>query len=547
MEGPIDDESLPTKFERKNAPSPTGTSASLRRKISKRTNPWSAARVETLPSTSTWRDEGIPMAKIPRLTVPLSATAEESVTNTASSHAEEDIPPAYAHANPMTAMQLKASVNRAPPSALTLLENETIPTHELEPTDQRKHNSINEYRKECPAFAPMAPAPTSMQLRGLSGWHPSQPNIYPTTGFTGTSIADQVNIQQTLYGVNGHASAAIRDPGQTTSRRSNGWNPWGSTWHPNIAQAAGITDLLGTRLADQVHILQILNGINGHAGTVARGPVQTTSPCSNRWSPHWSSAYHPTITQSTGQTCMQTADQGSILEIQQNSNNRYLRTAVRGPGQTTSSYSNGLSIRESAWLLAITQATDVPGLPGTRTSDQTYLLETRQKGLHWDASLLLEPRQATTSPYQNRLDKAVDTPVDQTTGRASRRVTEGTDIDRTTQRKGNWTADEDKELIRAVEKFSVTRWKQIAALIPGRTKKQCWNRWQYALDPSVVRMTERTGKWSAEEDDRLVAAAEKYKGKNWDSIAALVPSRTKRQCMDRWHKCKSWTTACADD
>jgi hypothetical protein len=53
--------------------------------------------------------------------------------------------------------------------------------------------------------------------------------------------------------------------------------------------------------------------------------------------------------------------------------------------------------------------------------------------------------------------------------------------------------------------FAVTRWKTITALIPGRSKKQCWNRWQYALDPSIVQMTERTGRWLKEEDERLAA------------------------------------------
>jgi hypothetical protein len=79
--------------------------------------------------------------------------------------------------------------------------------------------------------------------------------------------------------------------------------------------------------------------------------------------------------------------------------------------------------------------------------------------------------------------------------------------------------------------LAVTRWKTIAALIPGRAKKQCWNIWQYALDPSIEQMTERTGKWLTEEDEQLVAAVQKHNGKNWDAIAELVPSRTKRQCI----------------
>ncbi len=130
----------------------------------------------------------------------------------------------------------------------------------------------------------------------------------------------------------------------------------------------------------------------------------------------------------------------------------------------------------------------------------------------------------------------MDTPVDWTTGRAGRWTPQEADIDLTAEHKGKWTAEEDRMLLHAAEKYAVTRWKTIASLIPGRTKKQCWNRWQYALDPSIVQTTERTGKWLTEEDDKLVAGVQKYNGKNWDATAALVPSRTKRQCMDRWHK-----------
>jgi hypothetical protein len=504
--------------------------------MTKYSYPWSAASAATLPSPSTRRDieANIPVAKKSRLTAPLSATAEDCVTKTASSYAEEHFPSAEADANPLKDMQPNASATRDPSSVSTLEDGREL-TRKVEPTDQRKYNSIKAYRKEWPADAPLAPVPTSMQLRGLSRWHPDHPSIYPTTGFTDTALADQVNIQQTLYGMNGHTSMIARGLGQTASPCWNGWSP-------STAPSRGLTDLLGMRIADQVNILQMQqHGSNGYAGAVARGPGETTSPWSSGWNPR-ASAWQPAISQATDPTGMRPAYQGNIPETQRNGNSWYTGAAARGPGQTTNPSSNGLSPRwSSTYHPTITQAT-VP--TGTRTAAQGNILGTQQNSLHWDAMLACDMRQATTDQRRNRVHTAIDTPFDWTIGRLKAEVA---DMEGTTGRKGKWTADEDKELIRAVEKFSVTRWKQIAALIPGRTKKQCWNRWQYALDPSVVRMTERTGKWSAEEDDRLVAAAEKYKGKNWDSIAALVPSRTKRQCMDRWHKCKSWTTACADD
>jgi hypothetical protein len=392
MEGPIDEEALPTEFERDNATTPRRTSGTLRYEVGKRSYSWllAPAAMATLPWPSPPQDEDIPGAKRRRLM-----------------------------------------------------------TREVEATNQeKKHYSYQEHRKEGPAVATMAPVLTNRQVSGLSRWHPS---TFPTTGFTGVSIADQVNLLQMLDGMNGYTDTAAPGSGQTTS----------------------------VLTGDQLNLLQILHSMNGYSGAVTPGLAQTTSPCWNGWSSR-DRAWDPTIAQAAGligQTGMHTADQAYA-------------SLARGQYQaTTGPRWNGSSSRES--------------LTGMRTADQNCILEA---------------------------------PVDQASGGSSRWTTAEAGIDWTSERKGKWTAEEDRMLLHAAEKFAATRWKTIAGLIPGRTKKQCWNRWQYALDPSIVQTTERTGKWLTEEDDELVAGVQKYNGKNWDATAALVPSRTKRQCMDRWHK-----------
>jgi hypothetical protein len=426
MEGQIDEESLSsTEPERNNATS-QAMSSTLRRRMAKRSYPWlpPAGAAVTIPSLSSLlQDDAIPVSKRPRLLEPFPATAEADATKTASTHAEEAVPPAVADEDPMTAMQPDASATSGPHSVSTL-ENDTELTHEvLEPTVQRKHSSGDEMcRKERAAIAAMAPVllplPTSMRLMG---W---QPSIHRTTaGFTGMWSADQLNILQSRNRVNhGYtASAVALGLGQRESPFWTGWSPRGGACHPSIAQATGITTLTS--------------------------------------------------------------------------------------------------------------------LMGTRTTDQGNMLETQYNSMNWYTSLALDPGQTTTSQCTNRLHKAVGNPVDQTSGRTGRSTSEEVDIDWTTERKGKWTAEEDDNLLRAAEKFAGTRWKAIAALIPGRTRKQCWNRWQYALDPSIVRTSKRaTGKWLTEEDKTLVSAVKKHNGKNWVEIAELVPGRTKRQCMDRWHK-----------
>jgi hypothetical protein len=46
----------------------------------------------------------------------------------------------------------------------------------------------------------------------------------------------------------------------------------------------------------------------------------------------------------------------------------------------------------------------------------------------------------------------------------------------------------------------VARRAATTVLVPGRTQKQCSNRWHDGLDPSIDQATGRTGKWAEDED-----------------------------------------------
>jgi myb proto-oncogene protein len=102
-------------------------------------------------------------------------------------------------------------------------------------------------------------------------------------------------------------------------------------------------------------------------------------------------------------------------------------------------------------------------------------------------------------------------------------------IDRTTGRTGIWTEDEIVKLKDAVQTHGGKDWIAIATLVPGRTKLQCHSRWHTGLALG------RTGKWSEEEDSKLKDAVQLHGGKDWVVIAALVPGRTRSQCYKRWH------------
>jgi myb proto-oncogene protein len=108
-------------------------------------------------------------------------------------------------------------------------------------------------------------------------------------------------------------------------------------------------------------------------------------------------------------------------------------------------------------------------------------------------------------------------------------------IDGANGRTGKWSKDEDSKLKDAVQTHCGKDWAAISALVPGRTKKQCLSRWYDALNPNISLTGRHTGKWTAVEDSKLKDAIQEHGDKNWGAIAALVQTRTGKQCSSRWH------------
>jgi hypothetical protein len=109
-------------------------------------------------------------------------------------------------------------------------------------------------------------------------------------------------------------------------------------------------------------------------------------------------------------------------------------------------------------------------------------------------------------------------------------------IGRANERTGKWSKDEDIQLNDAVQTHGDKDWVAVSALVPSRTRRQCHNRWHQVLDPSIDRANARTGTWSEDEDIKLKDAVQThgYGGKDWVAISALVPGRTRTQCCSRW-------------
>ncbi|KAL6330927.1 hypothetical protein AAG906_009355 [Vitis piasezkii] len=96
--------------------------------------------------------------------------------------------------------------------------------------------------------------------------------------------------------------------------------------------------------------------------------------------------------------------------------------------------------------------------------------------------------------------------------------------------KGQWTAEEDDLLCRAVQRFKGKNWKKIAECFKDRTDVQCLHRWQKVLNPELIK-----GPWSKEEDEIIIELVNKYGPKKWSTIAQALPGRIGKQCRERWH------------
>ena len=97
-----------------------------------------------------------------------------------------------------------------------------------------------------------------------------------------------------------------------------------------------------------------------------------------------------------------------------------------------------------------------------------------------------------------------------------------------TFKKSKWTPDEDKLLVEGVKQHGMGNWSLVAQNIPGRTGKQCRERWINQLSPTLNK-----DNWSAQEDAILVQQ-QRLHGNVWSKIAQFLPGRSANSVKNRW-------------
>ena len=97
------------------------------------------------------------------------------------------------------------------------------------------------------------------------------------------------------------------------------------------------------------------------------------------------------------------------------------------------------------------------------------------------------------------------------------------------QARGTWTQQEDEQLTNAVHQLGTKKWTDIAKFVPTRTSKQCRERWFHRLDPSIRR--DPFEPW----EDQIIIEKQKEIGNRWAIIAQQIPGRSPSAVKNRWY------------
>ena len=94
-----------------------------------------------------------------------------------------------------------------------------------------------------------------------------------------------------------------------------------------------------------------------------------------------------------------------------------------------------------------------------------------------------------------------------------------------------FSLEEDKILSEQVRKHGERDWSIIASKLPGRTARQCRERWQNNLARNIIK-----NKWTEQEDELLKMKYNEF-GPRWKFLEQFFPGRTSYNIRNRW-QCK---------
>jgi hypothetical protein len=96
------------------------------------------------------------------------------------------------------------------------------------------------------------------------------------------------------------------------------------------------------------------------------------------------------------------------------------------------------------------------------------------------------------------------------------------------RRKNKFTAGEDARLLEVVSHSVCRDWLDVAVQMEGRSPRQCRERWNNYVNPSIV-----TTPWT-DIEERLLESKFAEFGPRWQIISGLLPGRSKNHVRNHW-------------
>ncbi|KAK3146058.1 hypothetical protein QOZ80_3BG0260970 [Eleusine coracana subsp. coracana] len=91
-----------------------------------------------------------------------------------------------------------------------------------------------------------------------------------------------------------------------------------------------------------------------------------------------------------------------------------------------------------------------------------------------------------------------------------------------------WTPQEDATLARLADEHGGRHWRRVAELMPGRSSRQCRDRWRHQLARSVYHRP-----FTAADDEELARLFLRHGGR-WSAVSRAAHRRTSRVMRRRW-------------
>lgn len=92
-----------------------------------------------------------------------------------------------------------------------------------------------------------------------------------------------------------------------------------------------------------------------------------------------------------------------------------------------------------------------------------------------------------------------------------------------------FTQNEDIMLTKAAVQYNEKSWNIIAQCVPGRTPRQCRDRWMNYLKPNL-----KFDPWTKEEDELLISLVNTH-GTHWTKMISDFPGRSTNAIKNRWN------------